>query len=432
MATLSQPEQNMNTLREMDVNKEARADDKMSRAFAEKENVNTKLIRVDNVFKGRENLKNILRSKCENVVPAVQNQIAIYQDEEDGEDADVSIKSVSMELNKTMEEAAVNTNSRNPLQELPLPVTKPEKISMITDRDRFLQIYEYRYDILKYLLEAEHRSRPKSNYLQKQPDINSQMRTVLVDWMVEVCEEYKLDTETLYLAVSYVDRFLSYMSVVRGKLQLVGTTAMYIAAKYEEIYPPDASDFVYITDETYTNKQVLRMEQLILKVLSFDLSTPTAYTFICMYTAIEEISEPMKFLAMFFCELALIDADTFLPFLPSQLAAAGVALARFHHGQSLWTRSLTETTGYNVTSIRDLVCLLNKAHHICASMKQKAIVEKYRSSKYLCVSEGRQRANLSAADFEAAAQEIAREDEEAVDRETNENVSKMISSLLFE
>lgn len=66
--------------------------------------------------------------------------------------------------------------------------------------------------------------------MRRQADINYSMRAILVDWLVEVSEEYNLDTETLYLSVSYIDRFLSYMSVVRNKLQLVGTAAMYIAS----------------------------------------------------------------------------------------------------------------------------------------------------------------------------------------------------------
>ena len=52
-------------------------------------------------------------------------------------------------------------------------------------------------------------------------------------------------------------RFLSYMAVQRSKLQLVGAACMFIAAKYEEIYPPDVSEFVYITDDTYNKRQVL-------------------------------------------------------------------------------------------------------------------------------------------------------------------------------
>lgn len=90
--------------------------------------------------------------------------------------------------------------------------------------------------------------KPKADYMKKQPDINDSMRTILVDWLVEVTEEYRLNGETLYLAVNYIDRFLSFMSVVRAKLQLVGATAILLAAKFEEIYPPEITEFVYICD----------------------------------------------------------------------------------------------------------------------------------------------------------------------------------------
>merc|ERR1719369_1188225 len=144
---------------------------------------------------------------------------------------------------------------------------------------------EYFEDIYKYLRQSEVKRLPKSNYMTKQPDISHSMRSILVDWLVEVSEEYKLHDETLYLAVNYIDRFLSQMSVLRGKLQLVGTAAMFIAAKFEEIYPPDATEFVYITDDTYTKRQVLRMEHLILKVLAFDLTPPTIFYFVNRFTS---------------------------------------------------------------------------------------------------------------------------------------------------
>ena len=64
------------------------------------------------------------------------------------------------------------------------------------------------------------------------------MRGILIDWLVEVAEEYRLEAETLYLAVNYIDRFLSFVPVNRSKLQLVGVTCMLIASKYEEIHPP--------------------------------------------------------------------------------------------------------------------------------------------------------------------------------------------------
>lgn len=82
--------------------------------------------------------------------------------------------------------------------------------------------------VMHYVSQVKYR--PKPGYMRKQPDITNCMRIILVDWLVEVGEEYKLCSETLYLAVNYLDRFLSCMSVLRGKLQLVGTAAVLLAA----------------------------------------------------------------------------------------------------------------------------------------------------------------------------------------------------------
>ena len=153
-------------------------------------------------------------------------------------------------------------------------------------------------DIYNYLRKSEIKNMPKQNYMSKQPDISHSMRSILVDWLVEVGEEYKLNTETLYLAVSYIDRFLSYMSVQRSKLQLVGTAAMFIASKYEEIYPPDVGEFVYITDDTYNKRQVLRMEHLVLKVLGFDLSGPSANVFLTQMCQMSGSQDKILHLAM--------------------------------------------------------------------------------------------------------------------------------------
>jgi cyclin A len=106
------------------------------------------------------------------------------------------------------------------------------------------------------------------------------MRAILVDWLVEVAEEYRLCADTLYLTVNYIDRFLSVYPVQRSQLQLVGVACMWVAAKYEEIYPPNVSDFCFITDNTYTKEQMVAMEELILKRLAYELTVPTAKTFL--------------------------------------------------------------------------------------------------------------------------------------------------------
>lgn len=73
--------------------------------------------------------------------------------------------------------------------------------------------------------------RPLPDYIQKvQRDVNANMRGVLVDWLVEVAEEYKLVSDTLYFSVSYIDRFLSLNPLSRQRLQLLGVSSMLIAS----------------------------------------------------------------------------------------------------------------------------------------------------------------------------------------------------------
>ncbi|XP_051687756.1 cyclin-A1 isoform X2 [Oryctolagus cuniculus] len=211
-----------------------------------------------------------------------------------------------------------------------------------------INVTEYAEEIHQYLREAEIRHRPKAHYMRKQPDITEGMRTILVDWLVEVGEEYKLRAETLYLAVNFLDRFLSCMSVLRGKLQLVGTAAILLASKYEEIYPPEVDEFVYITDDTYTKRQLLRMEHLLLKVLAFDLTVPTTNQFLLQYMRRQGVCIRTENLAK-----------------PETLAAF---------------------TGY---SLNEIVPCLSELHKACLDIPhrpQQAIREKYKASKYLHVS----------------------------------------------
>ncbi|KAL9685501.1 hypothetical protein QQ045_022951 [Rhodiola kirilowii] len=141
----------------------------------------------------------------------------------------------------------------------------------------------YVSDIHSYLhqMEMEQRRRAVPNYIDRvQKDVTVNMRGVLVDWLVEVSDEYELCSETLYLTVSYIDRYLSVNAVNRQKLQLLGVSCMLIAAKYEEISTPTVDDFCYITDNTCSKDEVVKMEAAVLKSLNFELGNPTAKTFL--------------------------------------------------------------------------------------------------------------------------------------------------------
>ena len=69
-------------------------------------------------------------------------------------------------------------------------------------------------------------------------------------------------------------------TIPRAKLQLVGVSAMFLVSKIEEIYAPSISDFVYITDNAYTESEIRQMELKIIRALSFDLCQPISLNFL--------------------------------------------------------------------------------------------------------------------------------------------------------
>jgi cyclin B len=68
---------------------------------------------------------------------------------------------------------------------------------------------EFAEDIHTYMKEVEATTIPKANYMKGQTDINESMRAILVDWMVDVHLKFKLLSETLFLTVNLIDRYLS-------------------------------------------------------------------------------------------------------------------------------------------------------------------------------------------------------------------------------
>ncbi|KAL2505963.1 Cyclin-A3-2 [Abeliophyllum distichum] len=249
-------------------------------------------------------------------------------------------------------------------------------------------IYEYLHQ-----MEMEAKRRPMADYLEKvQKDVTSNMRGILVDWLVEVAEEYKLLSDTLYLTVSYVDRFLSMNAINRQKLQLLGVSSMLIASKYEEISPPHVEDFCYITDNTYTKQQMVKMESDVLDSLKFEMGNPTVKTFLRGFTRIaqEDHMNPdlqLEFLGYYLAELSLLDYGC-LKFLPSLVAASVVFLARFTLQPNLhpWSSVLQCQSGYKAADLKECVGILQDLQLSRRGGSLVAVREKYNQHKFKFVS----------------------------------------------
>lgn len=156
----------------------------------------------------------------------------------------------------------------------------------------------------------------RAAYLQGQ-EVTGNMRAILIDWLVQVSLKFRLLQETMYMTVGIIDRFLQvggisqpWLSnhgiktklfiflifwfhqdhpVPKKQLQLVGVTAMFLASKYEEMYPPEISDFAYVTDSAYTTAQIRDMEMTILRVLKFRLGRPLPLQFLRRASKIYEV-----------------------------------------------------------------------------------------------------------------------------------------------
>ncbi|KAH6788573.1 Cyclin A3 [Perilla frutescens var. frutescens] len=254
----------------------------------------------------------------------------------------------------------------------------------------------YASDIYEYLhnMEMEAKRRPLADYLEKtQKDVTANMRGVLIDWLVEVAEEYKLLPDTLYLTVSYIDRFLSSNVLNRQRLQLLGVSSMLIASKYEEINPPHVEDFCYITDNTYSKEEVVKMEADVLKTLRFEMGNPTVKTFLRKFTRIcqeddETSSLQLEFLAYYLAELSLLDYGC-VKFLPSMVAASVMFLSRFtlQPEQNPWNVDLECDSGYKAADLKECVSILHDLQSSKLGGSLVAVREKYKQHKFKSVSE---------------------------------------------
>nr|CBZ41227.1 Cyclin E delta protein [Oikopleura dioica] len=185
------------------------------------------------------------------------------------------------------------------------------------------------------LTKREKRHKMDMRVLSHHPEVTPRMRSVLIDWLMEVSEVYRLHRNTVYNAVTYVDRYLSRQThpVRKNELQLIGVSALFFSAKLEEIYPPKLVDFAYVTDSACTEVEIREMELIMLKKLQWELSTPTAVSWLNLYLPVAQLpmnqarfhlpQYPQETFVQIvqLIDLCLLDIQS-LKFLPSQLAAA--------------------------------------------------------------------------------------------------------------
>uniref|UniRef100_A0A0E0K244 Cyclin N-terminal domain-containing protein n=1 Tax=Oryza punctata TaxID=4537 RepID=A0A0E0K244_ORYPU len=192
------------------------------------------------------------------------------------------------------------------------------------------------------------------------------VRTSMITFMDDFSRFHELAAGTLHRAAYFLDRYLSVMPKSDDALQLrlVGATAVFLAAKYEDQYTLRKIDASMVaarcgyTSET-RHKMVSCMETEILAALDYNLGGPTAYTFVehfTRYCGEGKEEKLVKQAAHRFADATLLTYG-FHRYLPSVVAASAIFLARLDVlAHEPWSRDLAELTGYKAIDLMGCVC----------------------------------------------------------------------------
>jgi len=260
---------------------------------------------------------------------------------------------------------------------------------------------EYVKDIYEYLRQLEQEYAVAADYLsappgsKTKPEINGKMRSILIDWLIQVHQRFSLLQETLYLTVAILDRYLAVRcaDIKRKKLQLVGVSCMWIASKYEEMYAPEINDFVYITDNAYSTLEIRSMELDILRVLDFNLGKPLPLHFLRRNSKAAGVDAKQHNFAKFFMEMTLQEYS-FVHVSPSELAAAALCLScrvinedtEETAAKLKWEEKMVHYSGYEESALEPLMASIASFVVKSETSKLNFVKQKYQSSKFMRIS----------------------------------------------
>lgn len=187
---------------------------------------------------------------------------------------------------------------------------------------------EFGEDILSAMFESEVNTVPDVASIDIQTEIEWYMRPYLLDFLVEAHAAFSLTPETLFLTLNILDRYCSKRVVYRKHYQLVGCTALLIAAKYEEISKqvPHVKELTGMCCGLYDEDMFVQMERHVLMTLEWNIGATTAPSFVRSALNDGPYDNELGNLALYICEIAIYHRE-FISLRASDLAKAAITLA---------------------------------------------------------------------------------------------------------
>lgn len=241
------------------------------------------------------------------------------------------------------------------------------------------------------MLQNERKKHHFSDYLiNQQTEITDNMRRILIDWLMEVCQEYHMDIQTLFLSIHYLDTYLSVSErkVPRNQLQLFGIVSLLIASKFHETeIVPSLEDLVYLSDDAYTTDQIIEAEQNMLNTICFDLRVHTRNGFLLHFLRIVRVMfddnqySLVKNRCQYLLELGLLQYS-FIFYKPSLVAASVLSFSMFSVGFPAWNYTLEHASRYTFQDLIDCIKKLYDLILLAPKWEQVTVQKKYQKEEY--------------------------------------------------
>ncbi|GAX74423.1 hypothetical protein CEUSTIGMA_g1872.t1 [Chlamydomonas eustigma] len=153
--------------------------------------------------------------------------------------------------------------------------------------------------------------RPPCKYLKNHPNLDARLRRSSVSFIMEVARACNLQASTLFLATSYLDRFLAVAQAVTSNMMiLVSMACISLASKQEEVLQATAAEWTAISDNAFKEEDLSKMEWLILCQLGWRSRSPTAFTFLHLLSSgigASQLSPQTSQYSQYLLELSLLD-----------------------------------------------------------------------------------------------------------------------------
>ncbi|BFZ53045.1 hypothetical protein PYCC9005_000068 [Savitreella phatthalungensis] len=226
---------------------------------------------------------------------------------------------------------------------------------------------EYKQDIVEYMDTMQEANLASSEMMDLQPELEWYMRPFLLDFLIEVHAGFRLQPTTLHLAINIIDRYTSRRVVFKKHYQLLGCTALWIAAKYEEAKDkvPTLAELRAMCCDSYPEQMFLQMEGHVLKTLNWTVGTATTDGYLQISLTVPAFDDTARtvHLARMCSELALFHRE-FVPIRPSIVADGCLAFARQALGQqpALLSRESSEVVVLLRSKANDVSTVLGKKY----------------------------------------------------------------------